>query len=118
MVKRLVQLGINFAHIMQMNLGMVIIILVLPPVVCSSNRALQMLGTAEWTQVEQNETPGVHFDAGLSRGNFWGFRGGQYYIKKSEECHDLQRKQIKITFLNIKCTNRYNYAATIPGEAG
>ena len=42
---------------------------------------------------------GEHFDVELSRGNFWGFK-------------------IKINFLKIKCTNRYNFAATIPGEAG
>ena len=40
------------------------------------------------------------------------------FHQKSGECHDLQRKQIKINFLKIKCTNRYNYAATITGEAG
>ena len=54
---------------------------------------------------------------GLSRGNFWGFRGVNI-SSKSGECHDIQRKQIKIIFLKIKCTNRYNFAETIPGEAG
>ena len=34
----------------------------------------------------------------LSRGNFWGFRGSTFH-QTSEECHDLQRKQIKINFL-------------------
>ena len=59
---------------------------------------------------------GEHFDAGLSRGIFGGFRGTIFH-QKSGECHNLQRKQIKINVLKIKCTNRYNYAATIPGEA-
>ena len=54
---------------------------------------------------------------GLSRGNFRGL-GGLIFHKKSWECHDIQRKQIKINFLKIKCTNRYNFAATILGEAG
>ena len=64
---------------------------------------------------------GDHFDVGLSRGNFWGFRGVNIpliFHQKSGECHDIQRKQIKIIFLKIKCTNRYNFAATIPGKAG
>ena len=45
--------------------------------------------------------------------------GGLIFHQKSGECHDIQRKQF--FFLNvliIKCTNRYNSAATIPGEAG
>ena len=42
-----------------------------------------------------------HFDALLSRGNFWGFRGSIFH-QKSAECHDLQRKHIKINFLQIK----------------
>ena len=54
---------------------------------------------------------------GLSRGNFWGFRGLIFH-QKSWECHDIQRKQILKNVLIIKCTNRYNFAATIPGEAG
>ena len=37
--------------------------------------------------------------------------------QKFEECHDLQRKN-KINYIKMKCTNRHNYAATIPGEAG
>ena len=60
---------------------------------------------------------GEHFDVGLSMGNFWGFRGVNI-SSKSGECHDIQRKQIKIIFLKIKCTNRYNFTETIPGEAG
>ena len=54
---------------------------------------------------------------GLSRGNFWGFRGGLIFNQKTGECHDIQRKKLK-KILIIKCTNRYNFAATIPGEAG
>ena len=50
------------------------------------------------------------------------FRGGGgvrvSQIQKSGECHDLQRKQIKLNFLKIKYTNRYNYAAMIPSKAG
>ena len=61
---------------------------------------------------------GEHFDAGLSRGNVLGFKPGSTFHQKSGECHDLQRKQIKIIFLKIKCTNRHNYAAMIPSEAG
>ena len=37
--------------------------------------------------------------------------------QKFEECHDLQIK-MKIIYIKMKCTNRHNYAATIPGEAG
>ena len=58
-----------------------------------------------------------HFDVGLSRAMFGGL-GGLIFHQKSGECHDIQRKQIKINFLKIKCTNRYHFAATIPGEAG
>ena len=49
---------LNCAHIMQMNLGMVL--------------------------VEQSgpiRHQGEHFDAGLSRGNFWGFRGVNISLK-------------------------------------
>ena len=28
------------------------------------------------------------------------------------------REKMKINHVKIKCTNRHNYAATIPGEAG
>ena len=48
LVKRLDRLGINFAHIMQVNLGM-------------DTRT-------NWP----HETPGEHFDTGLSRGNVLG----------------------------------------------
>ena len=61
---------------------------------------------------------GEHFDYGLGRGNFWGL-GGLIFHQKSGECHDIQRKQIKIIFLKIKCTNnRYDFAATIPAKPG
>ena len=53
----------------------------------------------------------------LSRGKFWGL-GGLIFHQKSGECHDIQRKRIKINFLKIKCTNIYNFATTIPGKAG
>ena len=53
---------------------------------------------------------------GLSRGKFLGL-GGLIFHQKSGECHDIQRKQIKINFLKIKCTNIYNFATTIPGKA-
>ena len=36
---------------------------------------------------------GEPFDMGLSRGNFWGFRGVNI-SSKVWECHDIQRKQI------------------------
>ena len=55
MVKRLDRLGINFA--------------------CMQNA--DESGN-EWTQVEQTwpqRHQGEHFDVGLSRGYFWGFRG-------------------------------------------
>ena len=56
---------------------------------------------------------------GLSRGNFLGFRGVNISSKVwGMIFRDIQRKQIKINFLKIKCTNRYNFAATIPGDAG
>ena len=51
-VKRLDRLGINVAHIMQMNLGIDI-------------------SWPNWP----HDPPGEHFDAWLSRGNFLGFRG-------------------------------------------
>ena len=54
---------------------------------------------------------------GLSRGNFWGFRG-LTFNQKSGECHVIQRKKIKKKIIIIKCNIRYNVAATIPGEAG
>ena len=38
--------------------------------------------------------------------------------QNSGEFHDVQRKQIKINVLKIKCTSKYNYAAMIPSEAG
>ena len=47
--KVLDRLGINFAHIMQVNLGM----------------------DTNWP----NEIPGEHFDAGVSRGNVLCFKG-------------------------------------------
>ena len=53
-----------------------------------------------------------------SVGAIFGGLGGFIFHQKSGECHDIQRKQIKIIFLKIKCTNRYNFAETIPGEAG
>ena len=52
----------------------------------------------------------------LSRGKVLVFKGFNI-SSKSGECHDLQRKQIKINVLKIKCTNIYNYAAMIPSEA-
>ena len=62
---------------------------------------------------------GEHFDARLSRGNVLGFKvGGSTFHQRYGECHDLQREQIKINFLKIKCTTGYNYAAMIPSEAG
>ena len=75
----------------------------------------------EWTQVEQigpMRHKGEHVDAVLSRRNVL-VLGGSTFHQKSGECHDLLRKQIKINFLKIKCTNVYNnYAAMIPSEAG
>ena len=59
-----------------------------------------------------------HFGVVLSRGNFWVFGVGLIFHQKSGDCLDIQRKQIKRIFLKIKFTNRYNFAATIPGEAG
>ena len=62
---------------------------------------------------------GEHFDAGLSRRNVLGFKVVKISSKINYgECHDLKRKQIKINFLKIKCTNKYNYAEIIPSEAG
>ena len=64
-------------------------------------------GESEWTQVEQigpMKHQGVHFDAGLSRGNVLGFKGVNI-SSKSVECTKV-------------CVNRHNYAAMIPSEAG
>ena len=66
-------------------------------------------GWTNWPKRHQGE----HFYVELSRGKFWGL----IFHQKSGECHDIQRKQMKINFLKIKCTNRYNFAATITGEA-
>ena len=41
---------------------------------------------------------------------------GSTFHQKSGECHDLQRKQIKINVLKIKYTNIHNYAAMIPSQ--
>ena len=60
---------------------------------------------------------GEHFDAGLSRGNVLGFK----VVNISSKVWGMPRspeKKIKINVLQIKCTNRYNYAAMIPSEAG
>ena len=60
---------------------------------------------------------GEHFDMGLSRGNFLGFRGVNILSKVCGiPCYSERKKLKKIII--IKCTNRYNFAATIPGEAG
>ena len=60
---------------------------------------------------------GEHFDAGISKGNVLGFKG----VNISSKVWGMPRsreKKIKINVLKIKCTNRYNYAAMIPSEAG
>ena len=60
---------------------------------------------------------GEHFDPGLSRGNVLGFKG----VNISSKVWGMPRspeKKFKINFLEKKCTNRYNYAAMIPSEAG
>ena len=49
-------------------------------------------GSTNWPQRHQGE----HFYVGLSKGKFWGFRGGLIFHQKYGECHDVQRKQIKI----------------------
>ena len=54
---------------------------------------------------------------GLSRGNFLGFRGVNISSKVwGIPCYSEKKNLKKIII--IKCTNRYNFAATIPGEAG
>ena len=73
-VKRLDRLGINFAHIMQMNLGM-------------------DTGWTNWP----HETPGEHFDAGLSRGNVWDL-GGQYFIKSLGNAMISRENKLKYIF--------------------
>ena len=45
-----------------------------------------------------HETPGEHFDAGLSRGNFWGFRGGQYFIKSLGNAVISRENKLKYIF--------------------
>ena len=58
-----------------------------------------------------------HFDAGLSWGNVLGFK----VVNISLKVWGMPRppeKKIKINFLKIKFTNRYNYAVMIPNEAG
>ena len=84
---------------------------------CTYNADESGNGHSQVEQIGPMRYQGEHFDALLSRGNFLGFMGSIFH-QKCAECHDLQRKQIKINFLKIKCTNRYNYAATVPGEAG
>ena len=53
-------------------------------------------------------------------GAIFGGLGGLIFHQKSGECHDIQRKQIKINFLKIKCTNynRYHFAVTIRAKPG
>ena len=60
---------------------------------------------------------GEHFDAGLSRAMFGGFRGFNI-SSKVWDCHDLQRKQIKINFIQTKYADRYKYASTVPAKPG
>ena len=49
-------------------------------------------------------------------GSFWGL-GGQNVIKSLRNAM-ICREKMKINYIKMKCTNRHNYAATIPGEAG
>ena len=85
-----------------------------------SCRAYNTGESEKWTQVKRIGPmihQGVNFDAGLSRGNALGFK----WVNISSKVWgmpDLQRKQIKIYFLTIKCINRHDYAAMIPSEAG
>ena len=50
------------------------------------------------------------------RGSFWGL-GGQNVIQCLRNAM-ICREKMKINYIKMKCTNRHNYAATIPGEAG
>ena len=49
-------------------------------------------------------------------GSFWGL-GGQNVIKSLRNAM-ICREKMKLNYIKMKCTNRHNYAATIPGEAG
>ena len=49
-------------------------------------------------------------------GSFWDL-GGQNVIKSLRNAM-ICREKMKINYIKMKCTNRHNYAATIPGEAG
>ena len=54
---------------------------------------------------------------GLSRGNFWVFMG----VNISSKVWGMAGYSENFFFKNvliIKCTNTYNFAATVPGEAG
>ena len=51
-----------------------------------------------------------------SPGSFWGL-GVQNVIKSLRNAM-ICREKMKINYMKMKCTNRHNYAATIPGEAG
>ena len=61
---------------------------------------------------------GEHFDAGLSRGNFFGLGGVNISSKVWGNAMISRENKLKKNSLKIECTNRYNYAATIPSEAG
>ena len=64
----------------------------------------------------EHETPGhgEHFNPGLIRGNIWGFG----MVNVSSKVWLWSAEFFYIFFIKLKCTNRYNYAATIPGKAG
>ena len=49
-----------------------------------------------------------------TRGSFWGL-GGQHVIRSLRNAMICREKK---NYIKMKCTNRHNYAATIPGEAG
>ena len=64
---------------------------------------------SEWTLAENKQSL-------ETRGSFWGL-GGENVIKSLRNAM-ICREKIKINYIKMKCTNRHNYAATIPGEAG
>ena len=83
-VKRLDRLGLHFAHIMQMNLGM-----------------------DTGGQIGPMRHQGEHFDGGgVKCGHVFGVLGESIFHQNSGECHNLQRRQITINFLKVKSTNR------------
>ena len=63
----------------------------------------------QWSQAENTQSL-------ETRGSFWGLCGQNVIINLRNAM--IYREKMKIDYIKMKCTNRHNCAATIPGEAG